>query len=220
MRQAPLVRPGLRERKKAETRQTISDAALALAMEHGPAAVTVDDIARAANVSTRTVFNYFPSKEAAILGFAPDRLSEMVDKLAQRPASEAPLEALRNTLRGSLPESDAAAWRARARLAREFPQVHAAYVAGFAAIENDLAAAIARRVGLDATQHPYPRLVVSIALTAARVAVGHAIGRRGEDTLSGVVDEAFTCVAAGLPAPLPQNPTEEARMKHSHESPC
>lgn len=55
---------GLRERKKAETRQALAEAALALAVERGPAAVTVDDIADAAGVSARTVFNYFPTKES------------------------------------------------------------------------------------------------------------------------------------------------------------
>ena len=57
---------GLRERKKAETRQAIADAALALALERGPGDVTVDDIAAAAGVSARTVFNYFARKEDLI----------------------------------------------------------------------------------------------------------------------------------------------------------
>jgi AcrR family transcriptional regulator len=54
---------GLRERKKAETRQTISDVATRLFEARGFEPVTVAEIAAAANVSAKTVFNYFPAKE-------------------------------------------------------------------------------------------------------------------------------------------------------------
>ena len=54
---------GLRERKKAETRQAISDVATRLFEARGFEAVTVAEIATAANVSAKTVFNYFPAKE-------------------------------------------------------------------------------------------------------------------------------------------------------------
>ncbi|HJS94469.1 MAG TPA: TetR/AcrR family transcriptional regulator [Solirubrobacteraceae bacterium] len=54
---------GLRETKKRRTREVIAQAAADLFREHGFAAVTVDDVARAADVSRQTVFNYFPSKE-------------------------------------------------------------------------------------------------------------------------------------------------------------
>ena len=58
----------LRERKKRETSRRIHDAALDLTLHHGATNVTVRQICETAEVSTRTFFNYFPSKTAAVLG--------------------------------------------------------------------------------------------------------------------------------------------------------
>jgi AcrR family transcriptional regulator len=63
----PGFEPGLRERKKLQTRQAIHEAALHLIDEQGLEATTIDQICGAADVSSRTFFNYFPSKAAALL---------------------------------------------------------------------------------------------------------------------------------------------------------
>ncbi|MFJ3381892.1 TetR/AcrR family transcriptional regulator [Curtobacterium sp. NPDC090217] len=67
----PDAEPGLRERKRRATRLAIQQAALRIAVEDGLAAVTVDEVSRRADISPRTFFNYFPSKEQAILGDDP-----------------------------------------------------------------------------------------------------------------------------------------------------
>lgn len=70
---------GLRERKKRETRQRISDIATGLFLEHGFVTVTIAEVADAADVSVNTVYNYFPTKEDLFL----DRSKGIVDRLAR-----------------------------------------------------------------------------------------------------------------------------------------
>jgi AcrR family transcriptional regulator len=70
---------GLRERKKRQTRQYISDVATGLFLERGFEAVTVAEVADAANVSVNTVYNYFPAKEDLFL----DRTKGVVDRLSR-----------------------------------------------------------------------------------------------------------------------------------------
>lgn len=86
----------LRENKKRETRQRISDVATALFFERGYDAVTVDEIAVAAQVSKMTIFNYFARKEELILDREDDlKLLPFRQALRSRPAGQAPLAALR-----------------------------------------------------------------------------------------------------------------------------
>ncbi|MEP6561404.1 MAG: TetR/AcrR family transcriptional regulator [Nakamurella sp.] len=68
--------PGLRERKRAQTRRRLEEAAIALALRDGLDKVTVDAISERAEVSPRTFFNYFDSKDDAILGVAPPDVSD------------------------------------------------------------------------------------------------------------------------------------------------
>ncbi|MFJ7182100.1 TetR/AcrR family transcriptional regulator [Streptomyces massasporeus] len=70
---------GLRERKKRETRQRISDIATGLFLEHGFVTVTIADVADAADVSVNTVYNYFPAKEDLFF----DRSQGVVDRLSR-----------------------------------------------------------------------------------------------------------------------------------------
>jgi AcrR family transcriptional regulator len=63
--------PGLRERKRLATRRAIQHAVLTLSLERGIEKVTVADVSRLAEISPRTFFNYFPSKDAALVGEAP-----------------------------------------------------------------------------------------------------------------------------------------------------
>ena len=68
--------PGLRERKRLATRRAIQLAAVSIASDRGLDATTVDEIARVADISPRTFFNYFTSKEEAIVGDGPELPSD------------------------------------------------------------------------------------------------------------------------------------------------
>ncbi|MEX5708484.1 helix-turn-helix domain-containing protein [Parafrankia sp. FMc6] len=87
---------GLRERKKRRTRQSIIDAAHELFHLKGYEAATVEEIADQAEVSVRTVFRYFTSKEAIALAPLDEMGDLTVAALRRRPAEEPPLTALRN----------------------------------------------------------------------------------------------------------------------------
>jgi AcrR family transcriptional regulator len=88
--------PGRRARNRERVRAAIEDAALRLFVERGFEATTVDEIADAADVSARTFFNYFPTKEEVVFGRQRDRSDEVREAIARRPASEPPLDAIRS----------------------------------------------------------------------------------------------------------------------------
>jgi AcrR family transcriptional regulator len=86
---------GLRERKKRETRETIARAAWKLFARRGFDAVTVADIARAANVSEKTVFNYFPTKEDLVFGAGMQRTAALIEAVRARPSGASIVEPFR-----------------------------------------------------------------------------------------------------------------------------
>jgi AcrR family transcriptional regulator len=89
------VEVGRRERKKEATRRALVDAAIVLFVEHGFEATTVEDIAEAVDVSTRTFHRYFPVKEDVLFADAEDRLVRFEAALAARPRDEDILDSLR-----------------------------------------------------------------------------------------------------------------------------
>ncbi|WP_372504818.1 TetR/AcrR family transcriptional regulator [Streptomyces lavenduligriseus] len=137
----------LRERKKRETRQRISDIATDLIGKRGFDAVTVAEIARAAGVSPMTVFNYFPRKEDLFLDRIPEAAGLFASAVRDRAPGEPPLAALRRLALRLLEErhplggvgdtfadfwrtvADSSALRARAREGVE--EVEAALAAAF-----------------------------------------------------------------------------------------
>lgn len=81
----PPLTLGLRERQKAERRRAISDAATALFLERGFDAVTMAEVAEAAGVSIKTIFNYFGSKEELFLDREAEMRQATIDAIVRRP---------------------------------------------------------------------------------------------------------------------------------------
>jgi AcrR family transcriptional regulator len=90
--------PGLRERKKAATRRLISDTARELFIERGFEAVTVAEVAQAADVSEKTVFNYFPAKEDLFYSRLEEFEDELLRAIRDRPPGESAVAAFRRFL--------------------------------------------------------------------------------------------------------------------------
>ncbi|WP_411105321.1 TetR/AcrR family transcriptional regulator [Streptomyces sp. cmx-4-9] len=95
---------GLRESKKQETRQLISDCATRLFIEHGFEQTTIAEIASAARVAKKTVTNYFPRKEDLALDHHEEFTQGLARAVAERNPDEVPLAALGRTFRSALLE--------------------------------------------------------------------------------------------------------------------
>jgi AcrR family transcriptional regulator len=196
------VTEGLRERKKAETRAALQAAALRLADQHGPDGVTVEAVAEAVGVSARTFFNYFPSKEAAILGTDSADSAPLLDDLKARPEDEAPLDALRAAFHGSATrlEQDPGRWVVRRRLVQRYPELATRWATHLAGFERELVVEMARRTGLDADRDTYPAALVGAVMAAVRVAM--TVWQAEDDDrrpLTELIDEVFDQLAAGFP---------------------
>jgi AcrR family transcriptional regulator len=201
-------RPSLRERKKLATRRLLQRTALELVAQKGYANVTVEDIAQAAEISPRTFFNYFSSKEAALFGFDPEREEALRQRLVEQPVGLSPLEALRAvfveevcSLSHEVGElgGDTATWLRRMKEAQGDPQMMAARAAHAATMERALAAGLAERMGVDVQQDPYPVLAVSTAMGGMRAAM-RMWAQLGETVeLAALVDAVFRALGQGLP---------------------
>ncbi|MFD7591008.1 TetR/AcrR family transcriptional regulator [Kitasatospora sp. NPDC059811] len=97
---------GLRERKKERTRETIAATAIRLFLDRGFDQVSITEIAEAAEVSRRTLFAYFPTKEDLVLQRFADHESEAARTVRARPAGRPPLEALRAAMLDALARRD------------------------------------------------------------------------------------------------------------------
>src|SRR3954451_12021455 len=128
---------GLRERKKRATRQALHGAALRLGAERGFDDVTIEDIAAAADVSPRTFFNYFGSKEDVIVNPDPDRVERLRANLAANTSDDGPLAVVEKAWIAQLAEvtDQREEWLLRLRLVREIPALTPRHLAAFDAME-------------------------------------------------------------------------------------
>ncbi|MBR0783833.1 TetR/AcrR family transcriptional regulator [Bradyrhizobium iriomotense] len=160
--------PGLRERKQQQTRERLKRAAMALFLEHGFEATTIDDIAAGADISRRSFFHYFASKEDVVAAWQEDAAAALVTEILARPAEESMLTAAENAIAAAVKRFDPAEAAAMSRLKRDNPALHARDQLKYEKLERALAEGLARRARNKSDQLQ-ARLVAMISTGAMRV---------------------------------------------------
>lgn len=183
---------GLRERKKRATRRALQEAAVRLTLERGLENVTVEEIAADADVSPRTFFNYFATKEDALLGdvpTAPDELARATF-VEGGPTGEFTEDLVTLLVATLITSEDLATQRAdmaqRKHLMDREPQLLPGLLRRFHTVEQGMAGAIAERAGAPADDERS-----LLAAAAAMSAMRHAMKRvpYGGDVGAGEVRE-------------------------------
>jgi AcrR family transcriptional regulator len=191
---------GLRERKKLRTRAELTDAAFRLFVERGFDGTTIEDIVGEVEVSPRTFFRYFDSKEDVVIGFFDDMGLELFELLEARPEDEAPFAAVRDAL-GSLTAvyaAEADRVLAAKQLSHETPAIRARLLDKHARWENGVTDVLARRLGVDPARDPRPRLIAAVALAAFSTAVTTWCASSGRKDLHTLADSALDAACHGF----------------------
>jgi AcrR family transcriptional regulator len=160
--------PGLRERKRQQTRERLIEVAMALFLERGFEATTLDDIAVAAEISRRSFFHYFASKEDVVFAWHEGTTAALVGAVAARPADESMLVAAENAIIAIARQLDSEEAKAIARLKQDNPALQARDQLKYEQLERALANALATRAGRKADMLQ-ARLVAMIATGAMRI---------------------------------------------------
>jgi AcrR family transcriptional regulator len=218
---ATVTELGLRERKRIATRRAIQLAAVELASERGFDRVTIDEISHVANVSPRTFFNYFPSKESAIIGELPELPDEdSIERFVAAGPGEPILDGISTLLiaaievgdTGESDGDDRVAGREsvqrlhmmRRALLKDNPELFALRMASMHKFEDALSGVVQRRLAHDdpalaADQealHQRARLVTYVAFAGMRHAWSCWADHGGVEPLSDRLRSSFEQLSA------------------------
>lgn len=164
---------GLRERKRQQTRERLTRVAMALFLERGFEATTLDDIAAAADVSRRSFFHYFASKEDVVFAWHEESMAALIAAVAARPAGEAMLAAAENAIAAIARQLEPGEAIAMARLKHGNPALQARDQVKYEKLERALADALIKRAGHKSADHKsdklQARLVAMIATGTLRI---------------------------------------------------
>ncbi|GAA1814593.1 TetR family transcriptional regulator [Planosporangium flavigriseum] len=192
--------PGLRERKKLETFRALQSAARRLVRERGLDDVTVDEIAGAADVSRRTFFNYFDTKEAAIVEREPGKVECLAAALAARPAEETPMQALRAAALATLAHHVHELQELTALICAN-PSLIGSQVAALAPFRRAIIEWAAARTNTDPNTDVYPALLAGVEDLMVRLTVGLWRPETGDEGFIDLANQIFDLLDGGLAAP-------------------
>src|SRR5919198_2099989 len=172
---------GIRETKKLQTRQEIAAKAMGLFARRGFDHVTVAEVAEAAGVSEKTVFNYFPTKEDLFWDEVPEREAAMVDAVRNRRPGESIPAALERLQAGSCDRLSSPGFAVFARTIEESRALQAKELELMARYTDALASVIADELGVhELDARVAANVLVSVQWQHFRNARAHALaGRHG-----------------------------------------
>lgn len=188
---------GLRQRKQQATRERLTRAAMALFLERGFEATTIDDIAAAADVSRRSFFHYFASKEDVVAAWQEGAAAALVAEVVARPADETMLTAAENAIAAAVKRFDPAEAAAMSRLKRDNPALQARDQLKYEKLERALADGLAQRARTKSDRSKAP-LVAMIATGAMRVGGESWIGEGTREKPEVFVKRTFDAIRAIL----------------------
>ncbi|MFC9060399.1 TetR family transcriptional regulator [Streptomyces sp. NPDC057074] len=198
-----MVESGLRERKRQRTLQVLSDVAVGLFLEKGFDAVSVAEVAAAAEVSKPTLFRYFPAKEDLVLHRIADHEDEAARVAGQGPD---PLDALRLHFLAGLEQGDPVTGLNDHPAVLDFHRLLYGTPALVARMHTQLErseAALARVLGGDLEARLAAGQIIAVQRILAlenwrRIAAGERVADVRPDAVA-AAERAFRGLAAGLP---------------------
>jgi AcrR family transcriptional regulator len=193
---------GLRERKKQQTRETIARVALRLFADHGYDKTTLADIAEAADVSPRTIFSYYESKEDILFCQEGEFLEQLKERLEQRPVGTTTVDAIREFI-ASIPPPDEQAML-RKQIVANNPALQMKIRAHLGQLEPLLTESIAKDLdaGPDDIRPPLLAASITAAFTTVRdrLLEAEAGGPISHEDAMGTIDQVLEFMRGGLEA--------------------
>lgn len=188
---------GLRERKRRDTLQRITQVGLDLFLAAGYEATTLDDIAAAAGISRRTFFHYFKSKDEILLAWQMGMGDAVRDAVLEASTDQSPLEALCGALRKLASYFDTDTAIGIAQVLRSSDQLRAANQAKYTHIEHSAFESLCRLWPGRSRRGPL-RMAAMAGVGAFRVAIDEWIDEGGKGALTKRIEKAFDDLRAAL----------------------
>jgi AcrR family transcriptional regulator len=163
------LKEGRRERKRRQTRERIEQAAMALFLDRGFDGTTIEDITDAADVSKRSFFDYFPSKEEVVFAWQDSFADSLAAAVAERPVDEPVVKVVEAALTSAVMAALDPQSLALHDLIRETPVLSARHQLKYTKLEQKLSEALLARTGGNDAEQLRIRLLSAVVVGALRV---------------------------------------------------